>query len=269
MVNTMVKRNKISPPTLEEWEKSWKKYWQKTQEIDFEIPIRFKSFLEEHKFIMERRTPEKEHQRLKKITKEFEKGFRALYKLRPAVTVFGSARFKPQNPYYRQARELGRLLGEAGFTVITGGGSGIMEAANRGAFEAGAPSYGLNIQLPHEQAPNPYVDESIEFHYFFVRKVMLLKYSFAYVIMPGGLGTMDELFETATLIQTHKVGRFPLILVGKKFWSGLIDFFVQMAEKKVFSKDEIGFARLVDTPEEAVDAIIRSLPTPIERKIII
>lgn len=261
----MAKQHKIAPPTLDEWEKSWRMYWQKTKQIDFEIPLGSNNFLEEHSFLMERRTPVKELKRLKRIIQEFEKGFRLLYRLKPAVTVFGSARFKPQNLYYRQARELGRLLGEAGFTVITGGGPGVMEAANRGAYEAGAPSYGLNIQLPREQAPNPYVDETIDFHYFFVRKVMLLKYSFAYVIMPGGLGTLDELFETAALIQCHKVGRFPLILVGKKFWSGLINFFIDMVDKKVFAKDEIGFAMLVDTPEEALDAIIRSLPTPLER----
>lgn len=142
-----------------------------------------------------------------------------------------------------------------------------MEAANRGAFEIGAPSYGLNILLPHEQAPNPYINENIDFHYFFARKVMLLKYSCAYIIMPGGLGTLDELYETATLLQCHKIGPFPMILVGRNFWSGMINFMSYMADKGVFARDEIGFARLVDSPEEAVDSVIRSLPPTLKKEL--
>ena len=257
---------KVTPKTLKQWEQSWAKHWKNTKLTHYEMNVSRKSTLEEHDFLMEQRTPEKEKQRLKRITDEFEKGFRSFYKLGPAVTVFGSARFKPQHPYYKKARLMGRLLGDAGFTVLTGGGPGIMEAANRGAFEVNAPSYGLNIILPHEQNPNPYVKESVDFHYFFVRKVMLLKYSCAYVIMPGGLGTLDELFETATLIQCHKVGPFPLILVGKKFWSGLIDFMKYMTEHGVFKQEELGFARLVDTPEEALESIISSLPPPLKKK---
>lgn len=136
--------------TLEQWERSWQAHWRKTKLTHYEIQHSRKSKLEEHDFLMERRSPASERKRLKRITQEFEKGFDRLYKLGPAVTVFGSARFKPQHPYYRQARQVGRLLGEAGFTVLTGGGPGIMEAANRGAFEVGAPFYGLNILLPHE-----------------------------------------------------------------------------------------------------------------------
>jgi uncharacterized protein (TIGR00730 family) len=257
---------KITPVTLKAWEKSWEKHWKKTKLTHFEMEHSRKSILEEHEFLMENRTPKKEKERLARITDEFERGFQELYHLGPAVTVFGSARFKPQHPYYRKARETGRLLGEAGFTVLTGGGPGIMEAANRGAFEAGAPTYGLNIVLPHEQKPNPYVKKSINFHYFFVRKVMLLKYSCAFVIMPGGLGTLDELFETVTLLQCHKIGPFPVILVGKQFWSGLIEFISYMMDHGVFKREELGFARLVDTPEEALDSIIRSLPPPLKKK---
>lgn len=253
--------------TMAQWERSWQAHWRKTKLTHYEIQHSRPSKLEEHDFLMERRSPASERKRLKRIMQEFEKGFDRLYQLGPAVTVFGSARFKPQHPYYRQARQVGRLLGEAGFTVLTGGGPGIMEAANRGAFEIGAPSYGLNILLPHEQAPNPYIDENVDFHYFFARKVMLLKYSCAYIIMPGGLGTLDELFETATLLQCHKIGPFPLILVGKNFWSGMIDFMSYMVKKGVFARDEIGFARLVDTPEEAVDSVLRSLPPPLKKEL--
>lgn len=187
-------------------------------------------------------------------------GFKKLGKLGPAVTIFGSARFKPGEPYYELSRETGRAFAKAGFTVLTGGGPGAMEAANRGANEAGGSNYGLNIILPHEQAPNPYVTESFEFNYFFIRKVMLVKYSFAYIVMPGGLGTLDELFEAATLIQCHKIGPFPLILVGGKFWKGLRDFVAFMAEEGVFSPEEIGFSRIVETPEEAIEMVLAGLP---------
>ena len=187
-------------------------------------------------------------------------GFKKLGKLGPAVTIFGSARFKPGEPYYELSRETGKAFAKAGFTVLTGGGPGAMEAANRGANEAGGSNYGLNIILPHEQAPNPYVTESFEFNYFFIRKVMLVKYSCAYIVMPGGLGTLDELFEAATLIQCHKIGPFPLILVGGKFWKGLRDFVAFMAEEGVFSPEEIGFSRIVETPEEAIEMVLAGLP---------
>src|SRR5262249_47814414 len=158
----VIMKKQVHLRTLKEWEQSWKKHWQKTKLTHFEVAKSRKSILEEHNFLVERRTVKHEKERLKRITQEFEKGFKRLYKLGPAVTVFGSARFKPNHPYYKQARKLGKLLGEAGFTVLTGGGPGIMEAANRGAFENGTPSYGLNILLPHEQAPNPYLDENID-----------------------------------------------------------------------------------------------------------
>jgi len=143
---------------------------------------------------------------------------------RPCVTVFGSARFKPGSPYYKMARQLGKRLGESDFAVMTGGGPGIMEAANRGAREGGGLSVGCNIKLPHEQAPNPYLDEFIEFDHFFVRKVMLVKYSVAFVVLPGGFGTLDEIFETLTLIQTGKIQKFPVVLMGRRFWKPMMEF---------------------------------------------
>lgn len=159
-----------------------------------------------------------------RIFKEFVAGCRSLHDIGRAVTVFGSARFDENHRYYKLARELGRHLAESGYAVVTGGGPGIMEAANRGAKEAGGLSVGCNIVLPHEQEPNPYLDRMVEFDYFFVRKVMLLKYSCAFVSMPGGYGTMDEIFETATLIQTGKVDRFPIVAMGTDYWQPLLDF---------------------------------------------
>jgi uncharacterized protein (TIGR00730 family) len=167
------------------------------------------------------RSREKETVGLQRIQHEFVRGFQGLYDLGPAVTVFGSAQFKGHHPYCELARAVGRELAGAGLATLTGGGRGIMVAANRGAFEAGGTSYGLNIRLPHEQAPNPYVQKSLEFHYFFTRKVILVKYSCAFIIMPGGLGTLDEMFEAATLIQCKKIGPFPLVLMGTKFWKGM------------------------------------------------
>src|SRR5689334_8783356 len=159
-----------------------------------------------------------------KIFLEFMRGFRVLHFAGPCVTVFGSARFTERHPYYRVAREVGRRLAVAGFTVMTGGGPGIMEAANRGAKDVGGRSIGCNITLPNEQKPNAFVDRWVEFRYFFVRKVMLVKYSYAFVALPGGFGTMDEVFETATLVQTGKIQGFPIILMGVEYWQPLIDF---------------------------------------------
>jgi uncharacterized protein (TIGR00730 family) len=158
---------------------------------------------------------------------------------------------------------VGRELARAGFTTITGGGPGAMEAANRGAHEAGGPSYGLNIVLPHEQKPNPYIDENVDFNYFFVRKVMLVKYSCAYIVVPGGLGTLDELFEAATLIQCGKIGPFPLVLLGREFWQGMHDFLLFMVEQGVFEAKEVGFGKIVDSPSEAVEMVVRSLPASV------
>ena len=155
---------------------------------------------------------------------EFIRGFRALHFVGPCVTVFGSARFKEDHPYYALGREVGRALARAGFTVMTGGGPGIMEAANRGAKDVGGRSVGCNIELPEEQKPNPYLDHWITFRHFFVRKVMLVKYSYAFVALPGGFGTLDEIFETATLVQTGKIKEFPIVLVVRDFWEPLVEF---------------------------------------------
>lgn len=242
--------------TREEWEEAWHKHWEKAQ-MDYELPM---DSSEEHEFLSVHRTADKEKERLERITQEFEMGFTKLSQLGPAVTIFGSARFKPGEPYYELSRDTGSVFAKAGFTVLTGGGPGAMEAANRGAKEVGGTTYGLNIILPKEQQPNPYVNESFEFKYFFVRKVMLVKYSCAFIVMPGGLGTLDELFEAVTLIQCHKVGPFPVILVGGKFWKGLRDFVGFMASQGVFSPEEIGFAKIVETPEEAIDMVLSSLP---------
>jgi uncharacterized protein (TIGR00730 family) len=183
-------------------------------------------------------------------------GFRALHFVGPCVTVFGSARFKEDHPYYVMAREAGARLARAGFTVMTGGGPGIMEAANRGAKDVGGASVGCNIELPQEQKPNPYLDKWVTFRHFYVRKLMLVKYSYAFIAMPGGFGTLDEIFETATLIQTGKIQQFPLVLMGKDFWTPLLDFFRQrlIVNKTIDSLDAERIT-VTDSPHEAVDAI--------------
>jgi uncharacterized protein (TIGR00730 family) len=183
-------------------------------------------------------------------------GFRRLHFVGPCVTVFGSARFKEDHPYYALARELGRKLAEAGFTVMTGGGPGIMEAANRGAKEAGGYSVGANITLPVEQKPNPYLDRWVEFKYFFVRKMLLEKYSYAFIAMPGGIGTLDEVFETAVLIQTGKMQEFPFVLMGKSFWTPLLDY-LRSSLLAAGTIDTVDITRwfVTDSPEEAVQLI--------------
>ncbi len=183
---------------------------------------------------------------------ELIKGFRALHFVGPCVTVFGSARFAEDHPYYVQARECGKLLAKEGFSVMTGGGPGIMEAANRGAKDVGGRSVGCNIVLPHEQNPNPYLDKFIEFKYFFVRKVMLVKYSYAFVICPGGFGTLDELFETVTLIQTGKIRNFPLVLLGKSYWAPMMDFLKTMISARTISQGDYDRIHVTDDVEEAV-----------------
>ncbi len=194
--------------------------------------------------------------RVLRIGWEFIRGFRTLHFVGPCVTVFGSARFTEDHPMYQLARRTGALLAHAGFTVMTGGGPGIMEAANRGARDVGGRSIGCNIRLPQEQLPNPYLDKWITFRYFFVRKVMLVKYSYAFIAMPGGFGTLDEIFETATLIQTGKISHFPLVLMGTDFWKPLIDFMEnRLVAKKTI--DEVDYKHLIvtDSAEEAVATI--------------
>ncbi len=191
-----------------------------------------------------------------RIFVELVRGFRALHFVGPCVTVFGSARFQENHRYYSVARELGAELAGAGFTVMTGGGSGVMEAANRGAKDAGGHSIGINIELPQEQEPNAYLDRWITFRHFFVRKVMLVKYSYAFVALPGGFGTLDEIFETITLIQTGKIQDFPLVLIGVDFWQPLMDFLHDRlaAEGTIDPRDEHRLM-LTDSPAEAVRAI--------------
>src|SRR6187431_2582995 len=267
--------NKKTPSiSIDAWEEAWQRHWKKAGFSSYELNLPDSDAANrERNFLTQQRTPEREKARLKRIMAEFERGFKRLGKLGPAVTVFGSARFKPGHEYYELAREVGKELALAGLTVITGGGPGAMEAANRGAHEVGGPSYGLNILLPHEQKPNPYIDENVEFQYFFVRKVMLVKYSCAYIVVPGGLGTLDELFEAATLIQCGKIGPFPLVLLGREFWQGMKDFLLFMVEQGVFDAKEVGFGRIVDSPAEAVEMVVRALPdsvrehlTPLKKK---
>lgn len=191
--------------------------------------------------------------RLSRIVREFLRGFWRLHDLGPCVTVFGSARFREGHPYYELARDVGARLARAGFTVMTGGGPGIMEAANRGAHEAGGYSVGCNIELPHEQQVNPFVDLSVDFRYFFVRKVMLVKYSYAFVVLPGGFGTMDEAFETATLIQTGKISGFPVVVMGEEYWRPLLDFVRgTLAERGTIAPHDLDLFSVTDSPAEAV-----------------
>jgi uncharacterized protein (TIGR00730 family) len=183
---------------------------------------------------------------------EFIRGFRTLHFVGPCATVFGSARFKPDHRYYQLAREVGSQLARAGFTVMTGGGPGIMEAANRGAREAGGRSVGCNILLPKEQDANPYLDVMIDFKHFFVRKVMLVKYSYGFIVMPGGYGTFDETFEAATLIQTGKILGFPVVLVGTEFWQPLLGYInTTLLHEGTIDANDVTLLHLTDSPEEA------------------
>jgi len=197
--------------------------------------------------------------RLLRIMWEFLTGFRKLHFVGPCVTVFGSARFDEGNRYYELAREVGRRTADTGFTVMTGGGPGLMEAANRGAKDVGGRSVGCNIELPFEQDPNDYLDDWLEFRYFFVRKVMLVKYSFGFVILPGGFGTMDECFETLTLVQTDKIREFPVILMGTDYWGDLVDFIRdEMVEKGTISPDDPDILHVTDDVDDAVAHLKRT-----------
>ena len=251
---------------LEAWNLAWHKYWEDARSYTYELPPG-NPVWEERDFLMQARSPEHEQARLELIVQEFVRGFETLYDLGPAVTVFGSARFHEGHPYYEMGRELGRELAKAGFAVITGGGPGIMEAANRGADEAGGLSIGCNITLPNEQEPNPYVDRSIDFHYFFVRKVMLAKYSCAFITMPGGLGTLDEMFEAATLIQTAKMGPFPLVCLGTKFWKELTELMASLVDSGTVTEEELHCVQYTDSPQEAVELILGALPKPVRESL--
>ena len=196
------------------------------------------------------------------IMAEFVDATESLKEITPAVSIFGSARTNPEHPYYKLAEEIARLVSDAGFSVISGGGPGIMEAANKGAFPGLSPSVGLNIKLPHEQTTNPYQEISLDFKHFFMRKVMFVKYASAYVVMPGGFGTLDELLEAMTLVQTGKSLRIPIILVGSKFWGGLVDWFRQtLIAEGMIDAEDMGLIQLIDDPCDVVAAIFKHYET--------
>lgn len=207
-------------------------------------------------------TEHTDDERLDRIRAELERGFTAMSEVRRGVSIFGSARTPADHPDYALARETARRLGQAGMAVITGGGPGIMEAANRGAREAGALSIGLNIELPFEQAPNPYQDIALRFHYFFTRKLMFVRYANAFVVMPGGFGTLDELFEALVLIQTRKIRDFPVVLVGSEHWSGLIDWVRErLAGDAMIGSADAGLLQLTDDPDELLRIVCAAADT--------
>lgn len=195
--------------------------------------------------------------RVFRMMAEMVEGFDELSKIGPAVSIFGTARCKPDDPIYVLAENIAKKLSERGFAVITGGGPGVMEAGNKGALAAGGTSVGLNIKLPREQGPNPYQTKSLDFRYFFLRKLMFVKYAVAFVILPGGYGSLDELFETITLIQTKKIKRFPMFLVDSKFWTPMIDWLrTEVVQRGYLSADELDLLTIVDDPEELVEQIV-------------
>ena len=209
------------------------------------------------------------------IMSEFVEATQRLSAIRPAVSIFGSARTKADSPYYKLAEDIARQLSDAGFSVISGGGPGIMEAANKGAFFGKSPSIGLNIQLPHEQSTNGYQDISQSFRHFFARKYMFVRFANAYVVMPGGFGTLDELLEALTLIQTGKSQRIPIILVHEPFWRGMIDWFrTTLVDEKVISPEDVDLIQVIDKPEDVVEAIFKHYesrgfsPHPSEREML-
>ncbi len=246
---TKKSKKTIEPATVAEAkEMEEKPYWQTTED---EVLLRSPEMEDEFKT--------SDSWRVFRIMGEFVGGFDALGTTTRGVSVFGSARTKEDDPNYIAARETGKLLAEAGFEVITGGGPGIMEAANRGAFDAKKMSIGCNIELPFEQIPNPYQTKSLTFKYFFVRKTMFIKYSNAYLIFPGGFGTMDEMFEALTLIQTRKIRNFPVVLFNSQYWRGLLQWITStMLNEKMINSEDLGLMHLTDSPRDAVDFIIKT-----------
>ncbi len=211
--------------------------------------------------------------RLFGIMAEFVEATERLAHIRPAVSVFGSSRVAPESPYYGLAERTSRLLSDAGFAVISGGGPGVMEASNRGAFKGRAPAIGLNIELPHEQLANPYQDISLRFNHFFARKVMFVKFATAYVVLPGGFGTLDELFEALTLVQTRKIRRMPIVLMHEPYWRGLIGWIRErLAGEGMIDAQDLELLQVIDEPQQVVDAIFAFYekrgfePTPTERE---
>lgn len=215
-----------------------------------------------NQFVLNNHLHEDDTNRVHRIMTEFAEGFEVLSRIPQGVAIFGSSRSSQHDPYYSVAEGIGRLLVQHGFAILTGAGPGIMEAANRGAREAGGPSIGLNIELPMEQPINPHVTTLLNFRYFFVRKVMFVRYSVAFVILPGGFGTLDELFESVTLIQTHKIHPFPVVLVGRKYWQGLLDWLrgTAVTEGRI-TTEEMTIFTLADTPEEVLAVIRRAALT--------
>ena len=247
------RKDKVKPPepkTVAEAKKLEREpgYWQLT---DDEVLLRSPEPEDEYKT--------SDSWRVFRIMGEFVDGFDNLAAITRGVSIFGSARTPPNDPMYIAAQETARLLAEKGFEVITGGGPGIMEAGNRGAFETGKVSVGCNIELPFEQAPNPYQTKSLSFKYFFVRKTMFIKYSNAYLIFPGGFGTMDELFEALTLIQTKKIRNFPVVLFGSSYWQGLLQWITSaMINDHYISPEDLKLIHLTDSPQDAVDFIVNT-----------
>jgi len=208
--------------------------------------------LEEKQYLVDALTIQ-ESWRIFRIMAEFVDAIETLSGINHAISIFGSARVKPGDPYYEKTVVLSRLLAQEGFSVITGGGPGIMEAANKGAAEGGGKSVGMNIRLPFEQTPNPYANIRIDYKYFFIRKVMFVKYAMAYIILPGGFGTLDELFEALTLIQTKRIKSFPVILMGSEYWKGLIDWMKKtMMRELMIEKNDLNYFQVIDDPEEVV-----------------
>jgi uncharacterized protein (TIGR00730 family) len=227
------------------------------------IPFKLKKFpyseTGEGKFLSGRYSRTKEFFRVIRIAIEFIRGFRAFHFLGPGVTFFGSARFAEDHPYYDLTRRTSKVFSEAGFVIITGGGPGIMEAANRGAFEIGGASVGANIQLPMEQKPNPYLDKCVTFRHFFVRKVILIKYSMAFIVLPGGFGTLDEFSEALTLIQTGKLYKFPVILMGKDFWTPFVKWLEEtLIPNETIGQEDLKLFTLTDDPSEALNKVLEA-----------
>lgn len=218
----------------------------------------FQAVSQEQKFLEGPGTRKSELGFIFRIALDLFRGIRCFHDVGPCVTVFGSARTKEDHPYYELGRRVGSSLAKIGFTVMTGGGPGIMEAANRGAKEAGGRSVACNVELPGEQEPNPYLDRWVTIHYFFIRKVFLFKYSYAFIALPGGAGTMDELFEAITLIQTKKISSFPIVLMGVDYWGSLLAFMKEMADEGTISESDLDLFLVTDSVEEAIDHIDRN-----------
>lgn len=225
----------------------------KTPDLSKDAPKDLKAILSLHDYLEGPKSRGSELLFTLKVMAQFIRGFRKLHFVGPCVTVFGSARFKDGHRYYEIAEKVGYAIAKSGFTVMTGGGPGIMEAANKGAFEAGGYSVGCNINLPREQSHNPFMHEWVTLDYFFVRKFILLKYSYAFVVLPGGWGTMDEMFETLTLIQTGMIHQFPVVLMGQEYYQPLVDFIKIMEREGTISSEDLKFIRFTDDPNEAME----------------